>query len=229
MPSYAVAERRLASAIDDLRNYLWAGARPDERDLARRLMQGARALDRHHGTRGRVERAIRPMTRRFRRGSQGADLWTFLQAVAGLSYAADRVHRRPKEAAKAASGLTVSLSLRLGSAAGARELVDAFESGRDDFGEFIVRLQEALEARGVLRAAEFGRAANLAFDIHALWSGKASPHAKRVLATASVASAGFACVVFLAALRALGRYRETPYAFMIPAVAAVLEGLGGQP
>ncbi len=229
MTSYAASERRLAAAIRELHDYLWTGAKRDEADLLTRLLRGARDLDRHLGTRGGVERAVRPMTRRFRKGSEGVDLFTFLQAVAGLSYAADRVRRRPREAAKAASDLSGSLAIHLASAAGASDLVDRFESGRQDFGEFCGKLQDALEARGVLRAAEFCRAANLAFDIHAVWNPKSTPAAARTMATASVASAGFACVVFVDALRAVGRYREVPYARLVPVVSAALEGLGGQP
>lgn len=228
MGSYAASERRLASAIQVLQDHLGAGARVDEPELLARLLRGARDLDRHIGTHGRVERAVRPLTRKFRKGAPGIDLLTFLQAAAGLSYAADRVRRRPREAAKAASELAVSLSLRLASASGARALVDRFEAGHEDFGEFSAGLRGALEGRGVLRAAEFSRSTNLAFDIHALWSRKAPPATKRVLATASVAAAGFACVVFVDALRALGRYHETPHARLVPVVAAILEGLGGQ-
>lgn len=229
MASYVASERRMASAIKDLHDYLWSGARTKEDDLLRRLLRGARDLDGHLGTRGRIVRAVRPMTRRFRKASRGPDLFTFLQAVAGLAYAADRVRRQPKEAAKAASELAVSLSVHLASAAGALDLVDRFESGRHDFGEFSARLQDALEGRGVLRAAEFGRAANLAFDVHALWNGKLPARTKRILATASVSAAGLACVVFVDALRSLGRYRETPYAKLVPVAATILEGLGGHP
>lgn len=227
--SYAVAERRLAVAIRDLHDYLWTGARANERELLARLLKGARALDRHLRTRGRVERAIRPLVHRFQKVTQGPDVFVFLQAIAGLSYAADRVRRNPREAAKASSELAVSLAIRLASAAGAHALVDAFEAGRHDFGEFGERLQDALEGRGVLRAAEFTRAANLAFDMNALWDSRASPATKRVTATAGVVAAGFSCIVFVDALRALGRYREIPYGRLVPLVAAILDRAGGQP
>ncbi len=229
MASYAAAERKLAASLKDLHDYLWAGGRPREAELLRRLIRGARDLDRHLGTRGRVERAIRPLTRRFRKTPQGADLFTFLQAVAGLSYAADRIRRSPREASKAASELGVSLTIHLATASGADALVDRFETGREDFGEFSVRLQDVLEGRGVLRAAEFTRAANLAFDVHALWDARAPTERKRVMATTAVVAAGFACVMFVDALRALGRYRESPYGRLVPLVAAVLQDLGGHP
>ena len=228
MVSYAASERRLAVAIKDLHAYVWTGRRADEAELLARLVRGARDLDRHLGTRHRIERSVRAMTRRFRKGAEGVDLFTFLQATAGLSYAADRVRRQPREAARAASELAVSLTVHLASAAGADRLVARFESGRADFDDFTDGLHDALESRGVLRAAEFDRAANLAFDIHALWSPKHPPAVRRVMASASLASAGFACVVFVDALRSLGRYRETPYARLVPVVAAVLGRRGGQ-
>lgn len=229
MASYAASEQKLASALKDLHDYLWGGTKPREDELLRRLVRGAKDLDRHLGTHGRVERAVRPLTRKFRKAPQGADLFTFLQAVAGLSYAADRVRRNSKEAAKAASELGVSLTIHLASSSGGDSLIDAFESGRQDFDEFSAGLQDVLESRGVLRAAEFTRAANLAFDVHALWNRRASPATKRIMATAGVVSAGFACVVFVDALRALGRFRQTPYAKLVPLVAAILQDLGGQP
>ena len=229
MPSYASSERDLATALRDLHAYVWTGARRDEAELLARLLRGARSLDRHIGMRGGVERAVRPIARTFRRFPQGADLFTYLQAVAGLSYAADRVHRRPGEAATAASELVVSLSLRLASVSSADDLAEEFESGRRGFAGFIARLGKRLEVRGVLRAAEFARVADLTFDIRALWNRKSPLAARRIMAEASVAAAGFACMVFVEALRALGRYREIPYGRLIPAVAAILGGLGGQP
>ncbi len=229
MASYAEAERKLAASLKDLHDYLWGSGRAREAELLGRLLRGARDLDRHLGTHGRVERAVRPLTRRFHKVPQGADLFTFLQAVAGLSYAADRVRRKPREAAKAASELGVSLSIHLAASSGADSLVDAFEAGRQDFDEFGARLEDALESRGVLKAGEFTRAATLAFDVHALWDARASKETKRVMATAGVVAAGFACVVFVDALRSLGRYRDSPYARLVPLVAAILQDLGGQP
>jgi len=229
MASYRVAEERLLDAISDLHDYLWAGARPDEAKLLARLRRGARDLDHHLGTRGRVERAIRPLVRRFRKVTTGADLFLFLQAVARLAYAADRVPRRPQEAAKAASEVAVSLCIQVGSVAARRDLQEAFETGHLDFAAYTSKLADALEERGVLRAGEFRRATNQAFDLHALWDRRASPEAKRIMATASVSSAGLACVLFVDALRALGRYRESPYAQLVPTVAAILRRLGSHP
>ncbi len=229
MASYAASERRLAAALKDLHGYLWSGARPKEKDLLDRLLRGARDLDRHLRTTGRVERAVRPLTRDFHKNPQGSDLFTFLQAVAGLSYAADRVRRNPREAAKAASELGVSAAIALAWASGADALVEAFEAGRQDFGEFSARVQDVLESRGVLRASEFVRAVNLAFDVHALWDPRAAPEMRRVMATTGVVAAGFACVVLVEALEALGRYRESPYGRLVPVVSVILQGLGGHP
>ncbi len=229
MASYAAAEQALLEAVAQLDDYLWSGARVHEGRLLARLERGARALDGHLKLKGRLARTVRNQIGRFRKGSQGADLYTFLQAVARLSFAADRIRRRPRESAKAASALSVSLCIHLASASGQSDLVRAFEGGRTDFAQFSARLADALEQRGVLRAGEFRRAANQAFDVGALWDGHASAESKRVWATASVASAGFACVLFVDALRAIGRYRETPYGRLGPAVATILGRLGGHP
>ncbi len=229
MPAYADSERRLGKALKDLHACVWGGARPDEKKLLEALRRGASDLDRHLGTRGRVERAVRPLLRTFHKLPQGADLFTFLQAVAGLSYAADRIRRNPKEAAKAASELGVSLTIHLAAASGAEALVEAFETGRQDFEEFSARLEDVLESRGVLRAGEFIRAVNLAFDIHAVWDARASTEVRRIMATTAIVSAAFACTVFVEALRALGRFREGPYGRLVPLVAVILADLGGHP
>jgi tryptophan 2,3-dioxygenase len=229
MGSYADAEQRMRAAISELHDYLWGGARPDEAKLLAQLQGGARNLDRHLGAQGRVERAIRPITRRFRKVTQGADLYTFLHTIAHLSFAADRVRRSPKEAAKAASQVAISLCIHLASAAKRFDLVESFETGHTDFAEFTSKLADALEERGVLRAGEFRRATNQAFDVNALWDRRASTDAKRIMGAASVASAGFACVLFIDALRSLGRYRETPYARLIPVVGRILRAVGSHP
>jgi hypothetical protein len=219
----------MLDAIAQLHNYLWAGARVSERKLLARLEGGARALDRHIRSRGTLVRAVRPICRRFHKKTQGADLYTFLQAVTHLSFAADRVIRRPKEAAKAASELAVSLCIHLASASKHFDLVVEFEAGRVDFAEFTSKLADVLEERGVLRAGEFRRAVNQAFDIRALWDGHASTDAKRIMAAASVGSAGFACVLLVDALRSIGRYRETPFGRMVPVVSAILRRAGTHP
>lgn len=229
MASYADAEQRMRAAISELHDYLWGGARPKEATLLTQLQRGARNLDRHLGTRGRIARAIRPIVRRFRKVTHGADLYTFLHTVAHLSFAADRVRRNPKEAAKAASEVAVSLCIHLASTARRLDLVESFETGHADFAEFTSKLADALEERGVLRAGDFRRATNQAFDVNALWDRRASTDAKRIMAAASVASAGFACVLFIEALRSLGRYRETPYARLVPIVGRILQGLGSHP
>lgn len=229
MASYAVAEQKTRAAISELHEYLWGGARPKEEELLAQLLRGARALDRHIGTRGAVQRSVRPMTRHFRKGTHGADLFTFLQAVSQLSFAADRVRRKPRDAARASSELAVSLCVHLASTANRANLMESFETGQTDFAEFTSKLADALEQRGVLRAGEFRRATNQAFDLNALWDRRASTDAKRIMATASVSSAGLACVLFVDALRSLGRYRETPYARLVPVVARILRGLGSHP
>jgi hypothetical protein len=229
MASYVDAEQRMRAAISELHDYLWGGARPKEAELLTRLQRGARTLDHHLGTRSRIERAVRGMTRRFRKVTHGADLFTFLHVVAHLSFAADRVHREPREAAKAASEVAVSLCIHLASTARRFDLVESFETGHTDFAEFTSKLADALEERGVLRAGEFRRATNQSFDVNALWDRRASTDARRVTATASVASAGFACVLFIDALRSLGRYRETPYSCLVPVVGRILRGLGSHP
>ncbi|HYM38872.1 MAG TPA: hypothetical protein VEY12_01835 [Thermoplasmata archaeon] len=229
MASGSVPERDLRSTILELHDYLWAGARPDEAKLLARLERGARNLDRHLGTKGRVERAIRPMTRHFRKVTHGADLFTFLQAVAQLSFAADRVRRAPQDSVKASSQLAYSLCVHLASVMDRHDLTQSFESGRTDFASYSSKLADALEERGVLRAGEFRRAANQAFDLHALWDRRASVETQRIVALTAVASGGFACVLFVDALKALSRHRETPYGHLVPVVAAIFRRLGGQP
>lgn len=229
MASLASAERNLLSALSDLHDYLWAGARPDEARLLARLQRGARYLDRRLGGGRRVERAVRPMVRGFQKVTQGPDLFMFLQAVARLSFAADRVRRAPQESVKSASELAYSLCVHLASAAGRHELTEAFETGASDFAAYSSKLADALEERGVLRAGEFRRATNQAFDLRALWDARASSEAKRIMAATAVTSSGFACVLFVEALRTLGRYREPPYAHLVPLVATILGRLGGHP
>ncbi len=229
MASHAAAEQRLLDAVSDLHDYLWSGARLDERKLLTRLERGVRRLDAHVVARGRIVASVRPILRHFQRRTHGADLFAFLQATSHLAFAADRVVRRPKEATKASSEIVVSLCIHLASAAGRVDVVDAFEAGRSDFGEFTATLGDLLEERGVLRAQEFRRAANQAFDIQALWDGHAAPEAKRIMASASVASSAFACILFVDGLRALGRYRDEPYRRMVPIVYAILRRAARHP
>lgn len=229
MAPYRDAEARLLDAVSDLHDHLWAGSARDEPELLAQLLRGARDLDRHLRTKGRIERAVRPMVRPFRKVTHGADLFTFLHAVAHLSAAADRVRRRPQEATKHASEVVISLCIHLASSAGRHDLTQAFESGQSDFAAYTSRLADALEERGALRAGELRRAANQTFDLHALWDRRVSAATRGVMATAAVASAALACVFFVDALRSLGRYRERPYAQLTPVAGMVLRGLGGHP
>ncbi len=225
MASYAASERALVAAVKDLHDLLRAGTRTNETRLLRRLDTGTRALDRHVGTRGEIPRAVRPLLRHFEPVTTGADLFTFLRAVTELSAAVDRVGRSPKEAARHASDLAVSLTIRLASAADRRLLADEFESGRTDFAEFSATLTDAMEGRGVLRAREFGRAVNMAFDVNALWATASGRDAQRISATTAVSCVAFACVLFVEALRALGRYREAPFGPLTHIVGRILRGL----
>lgn len=229
MASHRLEEALLLEAISNLHDHLWAGGAQDEAKLLARLLAGARDLDRHLASRGRVERAVRPMVREFQKVTHGADLFTFLHAVAHLTAAADRVYRKPQEAAKHASELVVSLCIHLAASAGRHDLTEGFESGQTDFAEYTSRLADVLEERGVLRAGELRRAANQAFDLHALWDRQAPPESKRLMSTAAVASAALACVFFTEALRSLGRFRERPYGQLVPVADTVLGRLGAHP
>lgn len=229
MASYRAAELRLLGDVNELHDYLWGGARSDETKLLARLGRGARELDRHLGSQGRVERAVRPLLRHFRKVTDGPELFLFLHAVTNLSAAADRVRRQPEEASKAAREAAVSLCIHLASAAGRHSLTEAFETGETDFAAYSSKLADALEERGVLRAGEFRRAANQAFDLHALWDRRASPEAKRIMAEASLTSVALACVLFVDGMRALGRYRDAPHAQLVPVAAQVLRRSGGHP
>ncbi len=226
MASYAASERAMRSALIDLHDILWAGARYDEGRLLRRLGIGARNLDEHLGTKGATARAVRPLLQDFQPVTTGPDLFTFLRVVTSLASAADRVERQPREAVRHASELAVSLTVHLASAADRRDLVEGFESGRSDFAEFSGVLTEALEQRGVLRAREFGRSANVAFDVNALWDKNATKDVQRISAAAAVSSSAFGCVLFVEALRSLGRYRDVPYGRLVPVVGRILHRLG---
>ena len=229
MASFTVAEQRMLDALSDLHDYLWAGARFDEPKLLARLERVSRDLDRHAGLRGRLAGVVRRMSRRFRKVTHGADLYAFLHALAHLSMARDRVEGHPHDATRAASELVVSLCIHLASTSRHFNLVEAFEAGQVDFAEFTSKLADILEEHGVLRAGELRRAANMAFDLRALWDGHAPADAKRVMAAASVASAGLACVLFVDALRSIGRYRETPYGQLVPVASMILRPQRGHP
>jgi hypothetical protein len=227
MASFSQIDRSLASAVSDLHDYLWAGKKLPEARLLERLERGAKDLDRFVGARGAIASGIRPLLQDFRKHPTGPDLFTFCEAVCDLSAAVEYGVRDPKAAVTRASNLAVSLAIGLASAADRFDLVEEFEGGTTDFSEFTSRLADVLEEKGVLRAGEFRRAVNGPFDINALWDAQATKDAQRIGAIASAASAGLACVLYVDALRALGRYREAPYAKLVPATRRILERLGG--
>jgi len=229
MTSFAAVDRKLTGAIDDLHNYLWAGKKLDERRLLEDLESGAAALDHHVRARGAIAGGIRPLVRAFRRTTTGADLFAFAEATADLAGAVELTNRKPQEAAKRASRLAASLCIHLASAADRFDLVETFESGRTDFAAFTSSLADVLEERGVLRAGEFRRAVNTAFDMNALWDADAAADRQRIAVLTSVTSAGFACCLLVEALKSLGRYREIPYGKLEPAARRILDRLGGHP
>lgn len=229
MSSFAAIDARVSRAVDALHDYLWARTRISEPRLLTRLDRGARALDRIMGLRGALAGGARPMLRRFRKERNGPDLYAFLKAASDLSAAVRWSRSKPREGAKRASELAVSLSIHLASVAGRSDLVESFEAGTTDFGAFSSRLADVLEQKGALRAGEFRRAVNGAFDVRALWDPKAHGDAHVVAATAAAVFAGYACVLFVEALQALGQYRRTPYARMIPVTRRLLAHLGGHP
>lgn len=229
MVSFAVLDRTLSSAISDLHDYLWAGKRLEEKALLGRLERGAADLDLAVGARGAIASAVRPLVRDFRKYPTGPDLFTFLDAATNLSAAVEYFRRRPKLSAARASSLAVSLSIGLAAAADRFDLVETFEGGKTDFSEFTSRLADVLEEKGVLRAGEFRRAVNEPFDVNALWDPRASKDAQRIAALASTTSVAFACVLYVDALRALGRYRPVPFAKLTPAARRILDRLARQP
>lgn len=229
MSSFAAIDGRLSAAVDALHDYVWARARISEPRLLARLDRGARALDRSMGLRGMLVAGARPLLRRFRRETTGADLFMFLKAASDLSAAVRWSRSNPRQAAKRASELAVSLAIHLASASGRSDLVESFEAGTKDFGAFSSQLADVLEQRGALRAGEFRRAVNGAFDVRALWDQKASGDARVIAATASAVFAGYACVLFVDALKALGKYRRTPYARLVPVTRRLVARLGGHP
>lgn len=229
MTSFAVVDRALSSAVSDLHDYLWAGKRLEEKALLRRLERSAMDLDQYVQARGAIASAVRPLLRRFQKYPTGPDLFTFLDAVVNLSAAVEYFRRRPKLSAARASALAVSLSIGIASAADRFDLVEAFEGGKTDFSEFTSGLADVLEEKGVLRAGEFRRAVNEPFDVNALWDARAPKDAQRISALASTASVALACVLYVDALRALGRYRPIPFAKLTPATRRILDRLGGHP
>ncbi len=229
MPSFARIDSALSSGVSDLHDYLWTGKKLDETKLLRRLERGATEADRFFHARGAITSAVRPVVRSFQKYPMGPDLYTFLDAIVCLGAAVQSWKRNPKYAATRSSSLAVSLSIGLASTADRFELVETFEGGKTDFGEFTSALADVLEEKGVLRAGEFRRAVNEPFDVNALWDGEAPNDAQRIAALAATASVALACVLYVDALRALGRYRPQPFAKLVPAVRRILDRLGGHP
>lgn len=229
MAAFPRIDRSLAAAVGDLHDYLWTGKKLDDRKLLARLESAAVALDRHVRARGAIAGGVRPLVRHFNRTTMGADLFTFLETASDLSAAVELSRRNPKQAAKRASGLAVSLSIHLAASVDRFDLVEAFESGKTDFAAFTSALADVLEGRGVLRAGEFRRAVNTAFDVNALWDPNDARELQRIAVLASIGSVGFAAGLLVDALRNLGLYREVPYGKLVPAVDRILGRLGGHP
>ncbi len=229
MASFAALDRSLSSDVSQLHDYLWAGKKLSERDLLVRIERDAERLERHVRARGAITSAVRPLVRPFSRIPSGPDLYTFLHAVAGMSAAVEARRTRPKTAVARASGVAVSMSIGVASAADRFDLVEEFEGGRADFAQFTSRLADVLEEKGALRAGEFRRAVNQSFDLNALWDPRAPRDAQQVVALAAVASAGLACALYVDGIRSLGRYRAVPFAKLVPAVRRILDRLGHQP
>ncbi len=229
MARFAAVDRSLATSIQDLHDHLWHAPRKDEAALLRRIEAGASGLDQYLGARGSILRAVRPITRNFVKVPAGADLFTFLTVVANLAGAAETRRRKPKDAAKRCTETVVSLAIHLASVSDSFDLVEDFESGKTDFLDFTTGLADVLEERGVVRAGEFKRVANSVYDIHALWEDRASRDQDEVAVVAAIGSTSFAAVLFLEALRDLGRYRDLPYSRLVPAMRKILDRLGAHP
>ncbi len=222
-------DRSLRRAVKDLHDYLWTRRSFEGADLVRRLERSARDLDACLGARGRIPRAIRPLLHPFHKSPTGPDLYTFLDTVSNLSAAVELARRSPHESAGRARELVVSLSIGLASKADSFHLVDAFESGKTDFDVFASGLAEALEQRGAVRAREFQRLTEEAFDLHALWDKRAPLDFQRIAAVASIGCSALAAVLYVEALRALGKYRAVPYGELLPVVRTIVNRIGGQP
>ncbi len=229
MASFAALDRSLSADVGQLHDYLWAGKKLSERDLLQRIERDATRLDRHVRARGAITSAVRPLLRPFAKVPMGPDLYTFLDAVASVSAAVEARRRRPKAAAARASALAVSLSIGLASAANRFDLVESFEGGRTDFGEFTSSLADVLQEKGAFRAGEFRRAVNQSFDLNALWDPHAPRDVQQISALAAITSVGLACVLYVDGIRSMGRYRPVPFAKLVPAVHRILDGLGHHP
>ena len=226
MTAFATLDRDVTNATTDLHDYLWTGAKHDEKALLARLEAGAGGLDRHLGTDGVLARAVRPLVQAFEPRGVGADLFTFLHVVGNLAGAVECRAREPKEATRRASEVVVSNSIHLAAAAERFEIVEAFESGKTDFLSFQENLADILTDRGVLPARDLPRAANLAYDLHATWDAGRPKDAQLVAAAGGIMNAGLHALLMVDALRDLGRYRDPPFAALAPAIRRMFDGLG---
>ncbi len=225
MATFSTVDRKLTSAVSDLHDYLWVGKKIPQDRLLMRLEEAAADLDRHLGTRGLVSGGVRPLLRDFQRQPGGTSVFEFLHTVGNLAAAVQMQRRRPQESARRAAEVVTSCAIGLAAYADRFSLVEAFQGGKTDFAGFITDLADALEARGVVRAGEFKRAANMAYDIHATWDPDKTMDEQRVAAHAAVAAAAYAGVLHADALRDLGKYRDVPYGRMVPAIRRILEGM----
>jgi hypothetical protein len=228
VPSFGPIDRSLRRAVKDLHDFLWTGKTFEEAGLVRRLERSARDVDAYLGARGRISRGVRPLLRPFKKYPSGPELYTFLDTVSNLSAAVELARRSPRESANRAKELVVSLSIGLASHADSFHLVDAFESGKTDFDAFASDLAKVLEGRGMVRAREFRRLTEETFDLQALWDNGWSRDVQRTAAVASIGCAGLAAVLYVEALKALGKYREVPYRELGPVVQTILNRIGGQ-
>lgn len=224
-----VPERGIVATVGLLHDHLWGGRRQEEGQLLRRILRDTDALDRRIGARGALRAGVRPLIPEFGDAEAAGDLYTFLAVVGELDAAVASLRPAPRQAARLASRLAVSLSIHLASAADRFDLVREFEAGRVDFGAFAGRLADALEDLGAVRAGEFRRAVEMAFDANALWDERADPDVQRVAAGSAVASAGLASCLAVDALRPLGRCRDPPFGRVPPLVARILARSGGHP
>ncbi|MGQ0798037.1 MAG: hypothetical protein ACT4OI_09300 [Methanobacteriota archaeon] len=226
MAAFATLDRDLTDATEDLHDYLWTGAKHDEKALLARLEAGAGGLDRYLGTDGLLADAVRPLAVAFEPRGIGPDLFTFLHVVGNLAGAVEGRAHDAKEAARRASEVVVSNSIHLAAAAGRFEIVEAFESGKTDFQSFQENLRDVLTDRGVLPARDLPRAANLAYDLHATWDDERPEDARLVAATGAIVNAGLHAHMMVDALRDLGRYRDPPFAALAPAIRKMFDRLG---
>jgi len=122
-----------------------------------------------------------------------------------------------------------SIAIGLASASDNFHLVEEFKGGVTDFPEFMTRLADVLEERGVIEAGELKRAANLAYNVHAMWDERRSAESAGISAFAAIGAAGFATALHVDALRALGRYQDVPHKKLPPAIHHILKRSGAHP